>query len=236
MKLLLSCLMLFLIGCSSGSSVRMVNRLLPTVTDISVEVYDIVIEIEIGKKKRKTADIVTGRTVQGAGTFISPYGHILTCAHIFKGSTPEHHDIEVTTYKDNSYDAEILHIDRRNDLALIKIHALTPDYATVARPGGLAIGQKVVAIGHPYGFNWSVTEGIISQLNVDDLQYNMLQTDAAINPGNSGGPLLNEKGEIVGVNTKMVAFTSPPTNTGLGFAVSNDQIWILLTKFRGLLR
>jgi S1-C subfamily serine protease len=236
MKVLLSCFIFLLPSCTATSPVRLVERSLLAVTSVNVISYDVVIGIEIDAKKRKTADAIAGNTVQGAGVFISPYGHVLTCAHIFKGQNPDAHDIEVVTYNDNSYDAEILSIDRRNDLALIKVHALTPNYAQVARPGNLKVGQKVIAIGHPYGFNWSVTEGIISQLNVDDLQYNMIQTDAAINPGNSGGPLLNEKGEIVGVNTKMVSFTVPPTNTGLGFAVSNDQIWIFLTKFKGLLQ
>lgn len=229
-------LVLLGVSCTKRVPVYKIDHSLLSVTTVDVSFKDILIlEIGIGKKKTKTLAEVTKTGSSGAGVFISPYGHILTCAHLFHGS-PDKYNINILTYNDQSYDAELLSIDTRRDLALLKIDAHTPYYKKVVRPGTLEIGQEVLAIGHPYGFDWTVTKGIISQLNVDQLQYNMIQTDAAINPGNSGGPLIDQNGNIIGINTKMIAFTDPPTSTGLGFAVSNDQIWIFLTKFKGLLK
>jgi S1-C subfamily serine protease len=169
----------------------------------------------------------------GAGVFISKYGHILTCAHILD----DHNDIvTVESYNMQVYPADILSVDTKRDLALLKIDAYTPWYSKTAYPGTLKVGQEVLTVGHPFNFNWTVTHGIISALNRDNFQYNLMQTNAAINPGNSGGPLFNLKGEVVGINVQIYSPVPVPVNSGIGFAVEAGQIWEFLTKFKGVIK
>lgn len=172
--------------------------------------------------------------VQGAGVFISPQGHVLTCDHLFEFDKVL--DVIVFEEDGTTYKAEILFQEERLDLALVKVN---PDrdvpYAEIADPRKLRVGQEVIAVGNPLGFEFSVSHGIISQLYRDGLGVpNMTQSDCFINPGNSGGPLFNLKGELVGINSRIV----PPVNanifTGSGFSVQSGQIVEFLTRFRGL--
>jgi S1-C subfamily serine protease len=175
----------------------------------------------------------SSQTRIGSGVFISKYGHILTCAHIL---TNANNPVSIETYSSNAFAAEILSVDTKRDLALLKIDAYSPYYTKIAYPGTLQLGQEVIAIGHPFVFDWTVTNGLISSLNRDTFQYNMLQTNAAINPGNSGGPLFNLKGELVGINTIMFNPLLLPINTGIGFAVEVGQIYEFLAKFKGVIK
>lgn len=150
----------------------------------------------------------------GTGSIISPSGVILTSSHVIEGSS----DIDVTTASGKVYKAEILSIlGKNNDLALLKIDA--KESLQVIRLGdseGIKVGQKVLAIGNPFGFSGTLTEGIVSRI---DYVKNKIQTDAAINPGNSGGPLLNSSGEVIGISQSIYNPDNNRSNIGIGFAV-----------------
>ncbi len=158
----------------------------------------------------------------GSGFVVKPDGLILTNNHVVSGTQ----QLTVTLVGDKKqYKARVLGTDPRNDLALVKIqadHALP--FLKLGDSDGLQVGQKVLAIGNPFGFGGTLTTGIVSSLG-RTLQpqegrrlEDMIQTDAAINPGNSGGPLLNSHGEVIGINT-MIAQNGADQNTGIGFAI-----------------
>lgn len=171
--------------------------------------------------------------VEGAGVFVSENNHVLTCAHLFWLKTVT--GITVCRDDNTCTAGDLLAKEDNNDLALVQSFFDKPTpYARLADPRKLRVGQAVLAVGSPLGFAFSVSHGIISALNRDGLGVqNMTQSDAFLNPGNSGGPLFNMKGEIVGINSRIV----PPVNanifTGLGFSVQTGQIIEFLTRFRG---
>ncbi|HKS40651.1 MAG TPA: trypsin-like peptidase domain-containing protein [Blastocatellia bacterium] len=162
----------------------------------------------------------------GSGSIIDEKGYILTNYHVVSGAQ----QLEVQVENDK-YPATLVGTDRDNDLAVIKIEPSSDHRFTVVRLGasqGLQVGQKVLAIGNPFGLQRTLTTGIISGLErplrdpASRRTINgAIQTDAAINPGNSGGPLLNAKGELIGINT---AIYSPNGggSVGIGFAVPVD--------------
>ena len=162
----------------------------------------------------------------GSGSIIDEKGYILTNYHVVQGAD----QLEVQVENDK-YTAKLIGTDRDNDLAVIKIEPSRDHRFTVVRLGssqGLQVGQKVLAIGNPFGLQRTLTTGIISGLErplrdpASRRTINgAIQTDAAINPGNSGGPLLNAKGELIGINT---AIYSPNGggSVGIGFAVPVD--------------
>jgi len=219
-KLILSVICLSCIACTPKEKyVKVIYKSLPKVV---ITIAPVVLENEMKSKI-------------GAGVFISKHGHILTCSHILANNKLKD-IISVETYYGDLFPAKILAKEDKKDLALLKIDHYTSYYAIVAKPGTLKVGQEVIAIGHPLMYDWTVTHGIISALNRDCVQYNLLQTNAAINPGNSGGPLFNLKGEIVGINTRIISPIVPPLNTGLGLAVEASQIYEFLIKYRKLLK
>lgn len=160
----------------------------------------------------------------GSGAIIDPRGYILTNNHVIK----EARRIEVTLYDGSKWRGRLVGTDPDNDLAVIKIDA--PSSRLTVLPLGssadLQVGQKVLAIGNPFGLGETLTVGVISSLGrsirsesgalIEDL----IQTDAAINPGNSGGPLLDSEGRIVGINTAI--FSPSGGNIGIGFAIPVD--------------
>ena len=160
----------------------------------------------------------------GSGVIFDNQGDILTNNHVIDGVSR----IQVVLGNGRSYDGTVLATDLDNDLAVIRISAsgssLAP--ATLGDPSKLHIGEPVVAIGNPLGYEASLTEGIISGLDRtfndnSDVQpiSHLIQSDAAINPGNSGGPLLNARGEVVGVNTLLDNADGTSSFSGIGFAV-----------------
>ena len=155
---------------------------------------------------------------QGSGFIIDKEGHILTNYHVIADAR----QVEVTLHNRKKYRATVIGMDKSHDLAVIQIKApaLTPMVLGESR--NLQVGQKVYAIGNPFGLSGTMTRGIISSIRPVQEPDGMvideaIQTDAAINPGNSGGPLLNWHGEVIGINT-MIA-SNVGQSAGIGFAI-----------------
>jgi serine protease Do len=155
----------------------------------------------------------------GSGVIVSPDGYILTNNHVV-GHADE---IHVTLLDKREFTAKVIGKDPKTDLALIKIDTSQPlPSASLGNSGHAEVGDWVVAIGSPFGFNLTVTSGIISAKgralggNYD----NFIQTDASINPGNSGGPLFDTDGQVIGINTAI--YSSTGSNAGIGFAIPID--------------
>ncbi|HUH63554.1 MAG TPA: trypsin-like peptidase domain-containing protein [Terracidiphilus sp.] len=157
---------------------------------------------------------------QGSGFVLDHQGHVLTNYHVVAGAN---RGIQVTLSNKHSYSAKVVGTDKVHDLALLQIDAPNLQPVTLADSSQLSVGQKVYAIGNPFGLSGTMTRGIISSIRsihgaegapIEDA----IQTDAAINPGNSGGPLLNSRGEVIGINT-MIASNGAEQSSGIGFAI-----------------
>lgn len=157
---------------------------------------------------------------QGSGFILDKAGHVLTNFHVVEGAN---RGIEVKLSNKRSYKATVVGTDRVHDLALLQIEAPSLQPVILADSSELAVGEKVYAIGNPFGLSGTMTRGIISSIRsirtgdgapIEDA----IQTDAAINPGNSGGPLLNSRGEVIGINT-MIASNGAEQSSGIGFAI-----------------
>ncbi|HWS16677.1 MAG TPA: trypsin-like peptidase domain-containing protein, partial [Candidatus Elarobacter sp.] len=154
----------------------------------------------------------------GSGFVIDTEGHILTNFHVVEGAR----QVEVTTSDKKKYKAQIIGTDSVHDLAVIQIPNKSVPQAEIGDSKILAVGQKVYAIGNPFGLSGTMTRGIISSIRSLKGQRGFIdeaiQTDAAINPGNSGGPLLNGRGQVIGINT-MILTGGVEQSAGIGFAI-----------------
>ena len=155
---------------------------------------------------------------QGSGFVIDKDGHILTNYHVIADAR----EVWVTLHNRKKYKATIVGTDRAHDLAVVQIKATDLQPMTLGDSSNLQVGQKVYAIGNPFGLAGTLTRGIVSSIRQVQEPDGMvieeaIQTDAAINPGNSGGPLLNWHGEVIGINT-MIA-SSVGQSAGIGFAI-----------------
>jgi S1-C subfamily serine protease len=160
---------------------------------------------------------------QGSGFILDKEGHILTNNHVVEGAQ----SVEVTLSNRKNYKATVLATDKAHDLALLQINN-APDLqpAILADSKNLMVGQRVYAIGNPFGFQGTMTRGIISALRSVQLPSgvkidNAIQTDASVNPGNSGGPLLNSHGEVIGITTMIAGNPNggAAQSAGIGFAI-----------------
>ena len=157
----------------------------------------------------------------GSGVIFSEDGYIVTNTHIISGNKL----IKVKLHTGEEFDANLIGADVNADIAVLKINSnsvLKP--INVSNSDDLKIGDKVLAIGNPYGIGISVSSGIISATGRDygNPYLELIQTDAAINPGNSGGALINENGNLIGINTKI--FSRTGAYQGLGFAIPSNNI------------
>ena len=157
----------------------------------------------------------------GSGVIFSEDGYIVTNTHIISGNKL----IKVKLHNGEEFDANLIGADVNADIAVLKINSnsvLKP--INVSNSDDLKIGDKVLAIGNPYGIGISVSSGIISATGRDygNPYLELIQTDAAINPGNSGGALINENGNLIGINTKI--FSRTGAYQGLGFAIPSNNI------------
>lgn len=171
----------------------------------------------------------------GTGVIITDNGYIVTNAHVIYDSqygAGLASDISVLLNDDKSYDAEVIGYDTDCDLAVLKINAENLDAAEFGDSENLKLGESVIAIGNPLGFELmnTVTSGIVSGLNrnitINDKSMNLIQTDAAINSGNSGGPLINKYGQVIGINSSKMSNTygSGASIEGIGFAIPANEV------------
>jgi S1-C subfamily serine protease len=172
---------------------------------------------------------------QGSGFIVDKQGHILTNNHVIDNAQT----VEVTLWNKKKYKAKVIGIDRNHDLALLQIQDVTGlEAATLADSGPLVVGQRVYAIGNPFGFSGTMTRGIISAIRsvqmpsgnkIDDA----IQTDASVNPGNSGGPLLNSRGEVIGITTMIASNPNggADQSAGIGFAIPITTAKAVLDDF-----
>ncbi|HIK57275.1 MAG TPA: trypsin-like peptidase domain-containing protein [Synechococcales cyanobacterium M55_K2018_004] len=187
--------------------------------DINVRVYQIaspsVVSIET-------------RTGSGSGSIISPDGLILTNAHVVSGERT----VRVTLADNRTLEGEVIAFAEGGlDLAAVRLRGQTNLPALrLAPPNSVQVGQRAFAIGNPFGrFQNTFTTGIVSRV---DPERGIIQTDAAINPGNSGGPLLNSRGEIIGVNSAIFSPRGASGNIGIGFAIAIDRVQNFLVAVR----
>ena len=209
---------------------RPVDEALSPEEQINVSVYEKVNRsvVNISTIARRTDFFFRIEPEEGSGSgwVFDKQGHIVTNNHVIAGSDV----IEVTLFDGSSHAAKVVGTDPQNDVAIIKIDvdatALFP--VELGNSDRLLVGQKVFAIGNPFGLDRTMTVGIISSLNrtfrskTRRLMKNIIQLDAALNQGNSGGPLLNSRGNLIGMNTAIASLTGE--NTGVGFAVPVDTI------------
>ncbi|MFW6169724.1 MAG: S1C family serine protease [Planctomycetota bacterium] len=162
----------------------------------------------------------------GSGSVLDKEGHILTNFHVIEGAE----QVRVTLANGRSYSAGLVGQDPANDIAVLQIEASTEDLypITWGDSSNLKVGQKIYAIGNPFGLERTLTAGIVSSLNRTLMSRNrrriknIIQIDAALNRGNSGGPLLNSRGRLVGMNTAIASSTGE--NTGVGFTIPVNTI------------
>jgi S1-C subfamily serine protease len=192
-----------------------------TLTALYSSASPAVVEINV----TTSANTIYGKSTQeglGSGFLIDNQGHILTNNHVIEGAT----SIQVALSNGNTVDGKVLGTDPVDDLAVVSVDTAAVAGITPLKLGdssAVVPGQMAIAIGNPLGFTNSITVGVISGLNRSVPSTNlrgMLQTDAAINPGNSGGPLLNEQGNVIGINT--AAEIGATGADGMGFAIPSN--------------
>jgi serine protease Do len=157
----------------------------------------------------------------GSGVIVSPEGYILTNNHVVDGAN----DVRVTLADKREFQARVVGTDPKTDIAVLKINASNLSPITIGDSAKAEVGDTVLAIGDPFGVGETVTKGIVSatgrgNLGIEDYE-DFIQTDAPINPGNSGGALINDRGELVGINTAIITHGSGG-NEGVGFAVPSN--------------
>jgi serine protease Do len=164
----------------------------------------------------------------GSGVIVSPDGYIITNNHVVEKGE----EIRVTLFDGKTFKGKLVGADPKTDIAIIQIDASKLPTLTWGDSERLQVGEFVLAIGNPYSLNHTVTMGIISAVgraNVGIADYeDFIQTDAAINPGNSGGPLVNVKGELIGINTAI--FSRTGGYQGIGFAVPSNMVRIIMDQ------
>jgi serine protease Do len=221
---------------SHGKYTRLARKLVPTTVAIAVTFIEEREEEDfepadtnfIGPKLRKVKTVQVLHTVFGSGVYISPNGHILSCAHLFRRGISS---ITIKQSDGTEMAGELLALSPEKDLSLMKVNSKTP-YAHIAKEMP-ELGDEILAIGQPLLLEWTVTMGIVSGLNRElRAHQNCFQIDAVINPGNSGGPSYNMDGEVIGINVMTVGAIPIPNWSGQGFAVSTEELNAFVNRVR----
>ncbi len=187
-------------------------------------------EISVRVYEQASPAVISIRTEDGtgSGSIISPDGLVLTNAHV----VGRNRNLTVLLADGRQVNGRVVgYADDRLDLAAIQLEEVENlPYIPIASNNSVRVGQRAYAIGNPFGqFQGTFTTGIVSRI---DSERGLIQTDAAINPGNSGGPLLNSRGELIGVNTSIFTIGRDAGNIGIGFAIATDQVQPFLTAVR----
>ena len=219
--------------------VKIAKRLMPTVVSINTEqvtkvkspYFDFFEDpfdfFKKGIPEFKYHEQEVKRPILGSGVIVSENGYILTNNHMIEKAGK----ITVKTTDEKEYTAKIVGTDPMTDIAIVKIEESNLPYAKLGDSDEIEIGDWVMAIGNPFQLMGTVTVGVVSAKGRSHLAIagggpqiqNFIQTDAAINPGNSGGPLVNLKGEIIGINTAIKTGAFPSGNIGIGFAIPSNM-------------
>ena len=192
-----------------------------TIVDVSKAVSRAVVQVSVVKKKTERARRNPSMPLEanGSGFIISSDGLMVTNNHVANDCDK----ISVTLQDGQSFHPEPVGFDPYSDLAVLKVDGVGLKSISFGDSDNLQVGQLAIAVGNPLGFNYTVTAGVISALgrtlrtDTGRMIDNVIQTDAALNPGSSGGPLLNSGGELIGVNTAIIAMAQ-----GLCFAISSN--------------
>ncbi len=220
----LSVLLVLSVSCISGF---MINNEVYSKDDYK---SDEVINVSVYERINPAIVLVEAQLLDGissgTGCIINSKGVILTSSHVVDKSSY----IEVTTSKGETYKAALIETNNQEgDLALLQIKPQKPLPTIKLGDSSLVkVGQKVLAIGNPFGFNGTLTTGIVSRI---DYERNKIQTDAAINPGSSGGPILNANGEVIGISQSIFNPDNNKSNIGIGFAVPANEVKKLVKDY-----
>lgn len=174
-----------------------------------------------GEKDRGKQRRMPRQKSLGSGFFVSSDGYIVTNNHVVAGADVINVTMDDNSGKSRTFKATLIGADEETDLALLKVDATNLPYLSFGNSENLKVGEWLLAIGNPFGLDHTVTAGILSAKgrNIHSGPFdNFLQTDASINPGNSGGPLLNMDGQVVGINTAIIA-----SGQGIGFAIPSNM-------------
>jgi len=214
---------------SNGQGISTVGETTPIYEKRYLSLVEIFEQSESGVVKvnvQRTAQVIGASSV-GSGFVFDTFGHIITNSHVVTDAKK----IVVTFLDGRSYNAQLVGVDPFTDIAVVKVNAEQAQLHPISLGDSsqLKVGEQIAAIGNPFGLSGSMTSGIVSQLgrllpaqNSGFSIPDVIQTDAAINPGNSGGPLLNMKGQVVGINTAIQSATGE--FTGVGFAVPSRTL------------
>ena len=214
---------------SNGQGISTVGETTPIYEKRYLSLVEIFEQSESGVVKvnvQRTAQVIGASSV-GSGFVFDTFGHIITNSHVVTDAKK----IVVTFLDGRSYNAQLVGVDPFTDIAVVKVNAEQAQLHPISLGDSsqLKVGEQIAAIGNPFGLSGSMTSGIVSQLGrllpAQDSGFSIpdvIQTDAAINPGNSGGPLLNMKGQVVGINTAIQSATGE--FTGVGFAIPSRTL------------
>ena len=212
---------------STNPDANLLDAYSQTVVKVAKSASEAVVQIKVNKPRPRRGRRPQGPGGTGSGFIISTDGFLVTNSHVVHGASK----IEVNLPDGRQFTAKLIGEDPATDIAVLQIDGENLKTLTFGNSDQLQVGQLAVAIGNPYGFQYSVTAGVVSALGrslrsesgrlIDDV----IQTDAALNPGNSGGPLVNSHGKIIGVNTAVIL----PAQ-GLCFAVASNLVQFVVGK------
>jgi putative serine protease PepD len=189
-------------------------RTLGGMVDVAAAVLPGVVSVEV---------LRSGDVVGGSGFVVDARGYILTNNHVVEGAE----SVRVVTNTGQRVEAAVIGQDENTDIAVLRVTAARLPPLHLGSSAATRVGEPVLAVGAPLGLTGTVTAGIVSALNrevrLGNVRQSAIQTDASINPGNSGGPLVNARGEVIGVNTAIAALEGSG-NTGIGFAIPIDRV------------
>jgi S1-C subfamily serine protease len=214
-------------GSADASDFHLLDAYSQTVVQVAQRASNAVAHLKVSKKAPQRQGAQRDNSGTGSGFVISTDGYVVTNSHVISGAEK----IEAMFQDGRSFSAQVVGDDPATDIAVVKIDADGLSTLAFAESQRLQVGQIAIAVGNPYGFQYSVTAGVVSALGrtlrsqsgrlIDDV----IQTDAALNPGNSGGPLVDSRGQVIGVNTAVIL----PAQ-GLCFAVASNLAKFVVGK------